>query len=361
MNPAPQPKVHLAAISPYKAGKTSRVPGVTPIKLSSNENPYGCSPKAREAYIEAAANLHRYPEGSCAALREKLADMHGVTPAHILCGAGSDELIGLLIHAYAGAGDEVLFTEHAFLMYKVYTLSAGATPVEVKETDLKADIPALLAGVTERTKIVFIANPNNPTGSYLTRDELKNLRDRLPSHILLAVDGAYAECAEAEDYECGLALASSTNNTVMLRTFSKLYGLPLLRLGWMLADIAIIESVSRIKSPFNVNGAAQAAGLAALNDTQWLAEQYQLNLTGKHRLTESLRAFGLKVHASEGNFVLVDFGSPPKAKEVVSALEAQNIFIRDVSSYKLPSCLRITVGTPEQNDALLNAIQALLS
>ncbi len=361
MNASPQPKPHLAAISPYKAGKTSRIPGVTPVKLSSNENPYGCSPKAQAAYLDAASTLHRYPESSCLGLREKLADMNGVTSAHILCGAGSDELIGLLIHAYAGAGDEVLFTEHAFLMYKVYTLSAGATPVEAMETNLKADIPALLAAVTERTKIVFIANPNNPTGSYVTQAELQGLRDRLPPHILLAVDGAYAECAEAGDYDSGLTLAGTTDNTVMLRTFSKLYGLPLLRLGWMLADPAIINAVSRIKSPFNVNGAAQAAGLAALNDKEWLAGQYQLNLQGKHSLVASFRSLSLKVYDSEGNFVLVDFGSPEKAKQVVAALEAQHIFIRDVTSYKLPNCLRVTVGTPEQITLLVTAVESLLS
>jgi histidinol-phosphate aminotransferase len=360
MTTLPQPKPHLAHISPYKAGKTSRTAGVIPIKLSSNENPYGCSPKAREAYITASTSLHRYPEGSCAALREMLAAMNGVTPENILCGAGSDELIGLLIHAYAGAGDEVLFTEHAFLMYKIYTLAAGATPVEAKEVGLRADVEALLTAVTDRTKIVFIANPNNPTGSYLTTAELKDLRTRLPSHILLVIDGAYAECAEAADCDNGHALASTTQNTVMLRTFSKLYGLPLLRLGWMLADAGIIDAVSRIKSPFNVNGAAQAAGLAALQDTEWLQEQHQLNIQGKHWIIAAFRALGLHAHDSEGNFTLVDFASRERAVHVAAGLEAQHIFIRDVLSYKLPHHLRVSVGSSEQNAALLRAVEGLI-
>jgi histidinol-phosphate aminotransferase len=358
---APRPKPYLSAITPYKAGKTSKAVGVVPTKLSSNENPYGASPKAVEAYVKAAANLHRYPESSCYDVRHRLAELHGLDSDHIICGAGSDELIGLLIHAYAGAGDEVLFTEHAFLMYKIYTLSSGATPVEAGETNLRADVEKLLAAVTERTKIVFIANPNNPTGSYLTRTQLADLRCRLPAHVLLAVDGAYAECADAPDYDDGKTLATTTNNTVMLRTFSKIYGLPFLRLGWMVGDGAIIDAVSRMKSPFNVNGAAQAAGLAALEDADWLAEQQRLNIVGKHYLIDAFRSLGLHAHDSQGNFTLVDFESREKAQHVVTALEAQNIFIRDVSAYKLPTCLRVSIGTEAHNAQLMEAVRAILA
>ena len=207
------------------------------------------------------------------------------------------------------------YSPNAFLMYKIYTLAAGATPVEARETNLRADTAALLAAVTERTKIVFIANPNNPTGSYLTATELTEFRRMLPAHIMMAVDGAYAECADAVDYDDGQILASTTNNTVMLRTFSKLYGLPFLRLGWMLGDAEIIDAVSRIKSPFNVNGAAQAAGVAALEDTEWLTQQYQLNLAGRDWLIGAFRALRLNAHDSQGNFTLVDFGSTERRKK----------------------------------------------
>ncbi len=355
----PTPKPYLSEIRPYVAGKSSLDPGVTPIKLSSNENPYGPSPKALEVYAKAAGALHRYPDGGCHALREAIAACHGLNPERIICGAGSDELIGLLVHAYASIGDEVIFTEHGFLMYKIYTLMAGATPVEVPETNLKADVDALLAAVTPNTKLVFIANPNNPTGSYLTREELGDLRRRLPAHILLAVDGAYAECANAEDYDSGLELAKTTENTVMLRTFSKLYGLPNLRLGWMLGADAIIDALHRVRSPFNVNGTAQAAGVAAIEDTDYTQEQFTSNLEQKHWLTAAIRELGYHAHDSQGNFTLVDLGSPEQATHIVRSLEQQHIYIRDVSGYKLPHCARITIGTPEENQRLMQALEAL--
>ncbi len=355
----PQPKPYLAHIKPYQQGKTSDAANITPIKLSSNENPYGASPKAIQAYNDTAISLHRYPEGSCAELRQALASKHGLQATNILCGAGSDELINLLIGVYAGSGDEVLFTEHAFLMYRVYTLANGATPVEAPETKLKADSAALLNAVTERTKILFLANPNNPTGSYLNKDELYALREKLPAHIILAIDGAYAECVDSNDYDNGLSLTRSTENTVCLRTFSKLYGLPSLRLGWMTACTDIINAVGRLKSPFNVSSAAQAAGLAALEDDTFFEQQRTHMLTYRKWLRIAFTSLGYHVYPSQGNFILVDFGSTQEQQRIIAGLEAQHIYIRDVTSYKLPTCGRITVGTVEENETLIAAMKEL--
>jgi histidinol-phosphate aminotransferase len=356
----PQAKSYIYQIAPYKQGKSASNPDVRPIKLSSNESPYGASPKAIEAYHNASKILHRYPEGSCKLLRQKLAELHAINADNIICGAGSDELIALLINAYCGVGDEVLFTEHAFLMYRVYSLSAGATPVEVAETNLKADIANIIAGITERTKIIFIANPNNPTGSYLTAQELAELHAKIPSNVILAVDSAYAECANATDYDDGLELAKTQDNVIMLRTFSKIYGLPLLRLGWAYGAPAIIDSMSRIKSPFNVNGAAQVAGLAALEDDEWNIAQQQHNAQARAYLTHELQTMGLHVYPSQANFILVDFGDEQRAKMVATALEAKHIYVREVAAYKLPKCLRISMGTVEENEIFLASLRDII-
>jgi histidinol-phosphate aminotransferase len=357
----PTPKPGILRIEPYKQGKYATAPGARCIKLSSNENPHGPSPKALEAYWAASSELHRYPDGSCAALREAIGEVHGLYPDKIVCGAGSDELLGLLIHAYAGPGDEVLFPEHAFLMYKIYTLSAGATPVEAPEKDLRADVDALLAKVTEKTKLVLLANPNNPTGSYLTEPELKRLRDGLPEHVILAIDAAYAECITAEDCPDGSALAGTGENTVMMRTFSKVYGLPALRLGWMYGPAAIIDVMNRARSPFNVSSVAQATGIAAVRDVAYTQAQRQLNAEAREALADNVSALGWHVYPSQGNFILVDFGSPDNAAAMNVHLLAQGIYVRDVKAYKLPQCLRITVGTQQENDALLEAMAEFLA
>lgn len=357
----PTPKPGILKIEPYKQGKYATAPGERCIKLSSNENPYGPSPKALEAYRAASADLHRYPDGSCGALREAIGDVHGLSPEKIVCGAGSDELLGLLIHAYAGPGDEVLFTEHAFLMYKLYTFSAGATAVEAPETNLRADVDALLARVTDQTKLLLLANPNNPTGSYLTEAELMRLRRELPERVILAIDAAYAECVTAEDCPDGRALAGSTENTVMMRTFSKVYGLPALRLGWMYGPAAIVDVMNRARSPFNVSSVAQATGIAAVRDTAYTQAQRQLNAEQRESLADSLSALGWHVYPSQGNFLLVDFGSADTAAAMNAHLLARGIYVRDVKAYKLPQCLRITVGTVEENEALLESMAEFLA
>lgn len=356
----PTPKAGILSITPYVPGKTSRAQNVKPLKLSSNENSYGPSPQAIAALNEAATSFQRYPDGGSLKLREAIASVHDLDAEQIVCGAGSDELIGLLVHAYAGAGDEVLYPEHGFLMYKIYALGCGATPVEAKETNLTTNVDALLAAVTPRTKMVFLANPNNPTGSYISATELKRLRDGLREDILLIVDGAYAEFVEEHDYSDGMELALSTPNTVILRTFSKIYGLGGLRIGWMVAHASIIDVMNRLRSPFNVSAAAQAAGAAAIRDTAYTEDMVRKHAEGRAFLAAECSRLGLKPYPSVANFVLVDFGTQEKAEHVLNGLLEQAIYIRDTMAYKLPTCLRMTVGTMEENQKLIAAIAALL-
>lgn len=356
----PTPKPGILKISPYTPGKSGKATTRT-IKLSSNENSYGPSPKAIHAYEEAIQKLNRYPDANANELREAIGEVQGIDPARIVCGAGSDELIGLLVNAYAGEGDEVLYCEHGFLMYKIYTLGAGAMPVEAPEVNYTANVDRILASITPNTKIVFLANPNNPTGTYLPELEVTRLRAAIPGHIILALDAAYAECVTASDYEPGLKLALTTNNTVMLRTFSKTYGLPALRLGWMVASPAIIDVINRLKGPFNTSYAAQMAGIAAMRDVEYTAEQKKLNDEQRTALTKALENLGLEVYPSQANFVLVEFGSEERAASICKKLvDEHGIYVREVGNYKLPTCLRITIGTEEENSILLGALKKMV-
>ncbi len=358
----PIAKSGIMSISPYVAGKTSVGDGVKPIKLSSNENPYGASPKAVEAYKNSVESINRYPDGSCLAVRKAIADVHNLPINNIICGAGSDELIGLIVSAFAGEGDEVLYSEHGFLMYKIYALAAGAVPVTAAERNLTTDVDAMLAAVTSRTKLVFVANPNNPTGSYINASELERLRDGLPSDVLLVIDSAYAEYAEnfaGDDYVAGAKMALENDNVIMTRTFSKIYGLSAVRLGWLVASDYIIDIINRVKSPFNVTTTATLAGAAAMLDAPWLAEQCRLNADGLEYLQNELDRLGLKHYPSVANFVLVDFGNADKAQQVVKFLADKNIYVRDVSGYRLPNCLRITIGTKQENISLIKALNEL--
>lgn len=360
----PQPKSHILGIKPYEQGK-SKVGSANGqpkklIKLSSNENPLGPSPRA----IEAARfydGLHRYPDGSAADLRATIADVHGLDASRIVCGAGSDELINLLIHAYAGAGDEVLYSQHGFLMYKIYATAHGATPVTAPETDLTADVDALLAAVTPRTKIVFLANPNNPTGTLLAQSEVGRLRAQLPQHILLVLDAAYAEYVEETDYDAGAKLVEATDNTVMLRTFSKVYGLPALRLGWAYAPATVVDVLQRIRSPFNVSSVAMVAGIAAIQDIEYTRHTVAYNNRERARLASALEGFGLKVTPSAANFLLIHFPqTEAKSAQAANAtLQADGIIAREVGAYGLPDALRITVGTEEENTAVIASLGKL--
>src|SRR6266436_6237675 len=262
----PQPRPGVLAIDPYVPGK-SKAPGVARVfKLSSNETPLGPSPKAVAAYPAVGEHLEDYPDGDSTALREAIGRAFGLDPNRIVCGAGSDDLLNLIADAYLKDGAEAIHTTHGFLVYPIATLGAGATPVAAEEKDYTADIDSILAKVSERTKIVFLANPNNPTGTYVPFDEVKRLHVALPKHVLLVLDAAYAEYVRRNDYEAGIELVATCENVVICRTFSKIHGLAALRLGWLYGPAHVVDAINRIRGPFNVNAAAMAAGIAALED-----------------------------------------------------------------------------------------------
>jgi histidinol-phosphate aminotransferase len=354
MTSTPQAKPGILEIQPYVGGKSKADGAMRTIKLSSNENPWGPSPRALEAYAAQAANLHRYPDGGHLTLREAIADAHGLPAAQLICGSGSDELLGLLTHAYAGAGDEVLYSAHGFLMYKIYTLANGATPVTAPEKNLHTDVDALLAAVTPRTKIVFLANPNNPTGTVIPFSEIRRLRAALPAEVILGLDGAYAEYIDETTYEAGKSLIAEGTNTVMFRTFSKIYGLPALRLGWAYAPTHIIDIMNRVRSPFNVTSPALTAGIAAVNDQDYITDMRNKNAVERKRLVHSLTPLGWESVPSAANFVLVKFGA--HVKPLNQFLTENGLIVREVAGYGLPEYLRLSVGTTDENTLLIDAI-----
>lgn len=360
--PRPEPKPGILSIKAYEAGKSKAETAKKIIKLSSNETPLGPSPKAMAAYVNAAATLHRYPDSGHSALREAIAEVHGLEAERIICGSGSDELIGMLVHAYAGAGDEVLYSEHGFLMYKIYTQGFGATPVTAPETNLTADVDALLAKVTKHTKLLFLANPNNPTGSYLSASDMKRLHAGLPGDVILVIDAAYAEYVEAADYSGGAELVRQFENVVMLRTFSKIYGLPALRLGWAYGPAPIIDVLNRIRGPFNVGAPALAAGIEAVRDTSFTEAAKAFNTRWLAWLSDEVRKLGLKVYPSAGNFILIEFSASGKhtAKAANEFLMKEGIIPREVSNYGLPNALRVSIGLEAENQAFVDALRAFL-
>jgi histidinol-phosphate aminotransferase len=355
---APVPGPGILDIAPYIGGKAKAEGFERPIRLASNESALGPSPKAMAAYRALAGEIHRYPDGSAAELREALGRRHGLDPARIVCGAGSDELIALLQRAYAGVGDEVLYSRHGFLMYPIGAKSVGATPVAVPERNLTADVDGFLARVTERTRIVFIANPNNPTGTYLSINEMNRLHAGLPPHVVLAIDAAYAEFVNRNDYEAGITLVDRAENVVMLRTFSKIYALAGLRLGWAYCPPAIADVLNRIRGPFNVNAAALAAGVAAVEDVAAVKRARAHNDQWLPWLSERLAALGLELTPSVGNFVLPRFPDEPRhnADAAFAFLQSRGILTRQMGGYGLPQCLRITIGTGEEMEAVAAAL-----
>jgi histidinol-phosphate aminotransferase len=347
----PNPKPGILSIKPYVGGK-ARVDGVRAIKLSSNENAWGPSTVAIKAFEAAASELHRYPE-SHSDLQEAIADAYHIPASELICGAGSDELIGLTVHAFAGTGDEVLYSAHGFLMYKIYALANGATPVTAPEKQLKADVDALLAAVTPRTKILFLANPNNPTGTYVPFSEVQRLRVSLPETVILGLDAAYAEYLDAADYAAGHALVKGTN-TIVFHTFSKIYGLPALRLGFAHARSEVIDVLNRVRSPFNVNAPALAAGIEAVKDQAYVADIRTRTARERARLATAIGELGFEVVPSVTNFLLVRFGA--KAEAVNAHLKSHGLIVREVSAYGLPEYLRISIGTEAENAQLIAAL-----
>lgn len=350
-------------ISPYVGGRSQAVGAGPTYKLSSNETPLGPSARAIRAFQQAATSLHLYPESSAAALRKAIGDTWGLNPERIICGNGSDEILHLLPQIYAGPGDEIIFSEHGFLVYRIVTLAASATPVVVPEPDKRTDIDGILRRVTDRTKIVFLTNPNNPTGSYNTPTELRRLRTGLPKDCLLVIDAAYADYVDRNDYESGIELVATTDNTIMTRTFSKIFGLAALRVGWAYAPADVVDAYNRVRGPFNVSTAAQAAAVAALQDQSHTADSKAHNTRWLVWLTEQISALGLKVYPSVANFLLVEF--PAAGKHTAAAaddfLMKKGVIVRAVTAYGLPTCLRISVGTEEGNHAAVAALKEFMS
>ncbi len=354
--PTPTPHPEILTIKPYIGGEAA-VPGVARvIKLSSNEGAFGPPPGARAAYAATVATLHRYPDGGARKLREAIGARFGLDPARIVCGAGSDDLIYALCLAYGGQGSELIMSRHGFSIYAIAGAYAGCTVIKTPERDLTADVDAILGAVTPATRLVFLANPNNPTGSLLPAPEIHRLRANLPETVLLVLDAAYAEYVDRPDYEAGATLVDAGANTVMTRTFSKIFGLGGLRVGWAYAPPAIIDVLNRVRLPFNVNAAAQAAAIAALAEPGWVETSAAHNRTERARLTATLSAAGLKLWPSEGNFVLADFTTPEAATAADQFLRARGLIVRPMGAYHLPHCLRLTIGTTEECDLLAVAL-----
>ncbi|MEC9368040.1 MAG: histidinol-phosphate transaminase [Pseudomonadota bacterium] len=360
---APAPKPGILDIDAYVPGVSKLAGGGPVIKLSSNETPLGASPKAIAAARAAMDGVDRYPDGTSHALRTALGARHGLNPERIVCGAGSDELLSLLASGYIGRGDEAIYTEHGFLVYRIAILAAGGTPVVAPENNRTADVDAVLKAVTPRTRAVFIANPNNPTGTYLPFDEVRRLRAGLPGQVLLVLDAAYAEYVRRNDYEAGIELVATTDNTVMTRTFSKIHGLAGLRIGWAYCPPGVADVLNRIRGPFNLSSPAIAAGVAALADTAHVEKAVAHNDKWLGWLATEIGKLGLEVTPSAANFLLVHF---PRTKgrtavDADAALQQRRIILRRVAAYGFPDGLRLTVGTEAENRAVVEALETFMS
>ncbi len=357
----PEPNPGVMDIMAYVPGRESAPGAFKVYKLSSNETPLGASPAAVEAARRVLEHPETYPDGQSAALREAIAAAHGLNAANIVCTNGSDEALGLLAQTYLGPGDEGVFTEHGFLVYRIYIQAAGAVPVVVKEKDERADVDAILAAVTEKTRIVFLANPNNPTGTYIPFEEVRRLHAGLPKHVLLVLDAAYAEYVRRNDYEAGVELVAASENVVMTRTFSKIHGLAGLRIGWVYAPAHILDALNRVRGPFNVNAVAIAAGAAAVADKAHVEKAAEHNNRWLAGVSDELTRLGLRVTPSVGNFVLIHFdGSGKSAAEADEFLIARGFILRRVGGYGFPNALRMTIGTEEANRGVVAALKELL-
>ena len=357
----PQALPRILEIASYQQGKSELEGHAEPIKLSSNESSFGPSPAATAAYHDAATHLHRYPDGTQRELREAIAEVHALDADRIVCGNGSEELIGLIIRAYVGEGDELLLTENHFVMCPIYGRVQGAKIVFAPEAAGGIDVDALLDSVTQRTRVVVIANPNNPTGTYVPYSEIERLHRALPENVVLILDGAYAEYVIRDDFDAGAGMVEGSVNVVMTRTFSKIYGLSGLRIGWAYTPTDVLAVLQRIRTPFNTNCAALAA--AAVRDQEFVADVRRHNAEWLTRITEALEQLGLEVTASVANFYLVDFANSQgrSAGGAAAHLEQHGIIPRPVHTGSADSVLRITVGTDDENEAVLTTLRAYMS
>jgi histidinol-phosphate aminotransferase len=343
----------ILKIMPYTPGKSKAEGFERVIKLSSNENPLGCSPLAIAAYKN-FADFSRYPDATSADLRAAIGKAHDLDDAKIICGAGSDEILKQIAYTFLGQGDEAIYTRHGFLVYPIAILAAGATPVVADEKDYTTDVDAILAKVTTKTRVVFVANPNNPTGTYVPASEIARLRKGLRSDILLVIDSAYAEVATASDYKDGRELVG--DNTIMARTFSKIYGLAALRLGWAYGGSNIIDLLNRTRAIFNIGAPTQAAGIAALQDKDFVKRSLEHNTKWRDILAQRIEELGWSVLPSQGNFVTVKFGD---SAGVFNHLKSHGILVREIANYSLPEFLRISIGTADENEFLLKCLQGV--
>lgn len=357
------PRPGVLDIEPYVGGR-AEIPGVArPVKLSSNESALGPSADAIAAYCAAKDSLSIYPEGSAKILRTAIGETFGLNPERIVCGNGSDELLTLLADAYLRPGDEVVFSQHAFLVYRIAALANSAKPVEVPEPQLRVDVSAMLAAITPRTRMVYIANPNNPTGSYLTPAEIRAIHAGLPKTALLVIDAAYCEYVRRNDYESGIELVSQFENVVMTRTFSKIHGLAGLRVGWAFCPASVADVLNRVRGPFNVSVPAQLAAVAALRDRAHVEKSVAHNEKWKGWLTQQIRALGLEVDDSVCNFILIRFpaSGARTARAADAYLSGRGLILRNVANYGLPDCLRLTIGGEEANRRVVAALAEFMS
>lgn len=348
----PQPGIMDIAL--YQGGPAHLAGMKDVVKLSSNENPLGPPPSAIEALTAAATSMHLYPSTDHAALRAAISEVWNVEAERIICGVGSDEVLQFVTQAFSGPGDEIIHTAHGFSMYPILTRMAGATPVCVPEADRVVNVNAILAAVTDRTRIVLLTNPGNPTGTRLADEDLRRLADDLPEHVILVIDGAYTEYAEG--YDGGASLARTRSNVLMTRTFSKVYGLGGLRVGWGYGPQTLIDVMTRIRQPFNLSTVALVAAEAAVRDTAWLETCVSLNAEQRLRLTGALRQLGFACDDSDTNFVLARANSVTEADAAEAALNADGILVRRVGSYGFPEGLRITVGDADKTSRVIAAL-----
>jgi|TARA_B110000259_G_scaffold104413_1_gene120018 histidinol-phosphate aminotransferase len=350
-------KSYIENIKPYIAGK-SKIGNKNVIKLSSNENSLGSSNKAIEAYKSTSDQLFRYPDGPSSELREAIAKKYNIKKERITCGAGSDEIISLLIEAFAGDGDAIIQSEYGFLMYQISATKFGAKTIKAKETNLKTDINEIIKLISSKTKIIFIANPNNPTGSYINKVELDKLIQNTPKNIIIAMDLAYAEYIDESDYPNIIEYVKNYENVIMMRTFSKIHGLAALRLGWCYSSQYIADSLNKVRGPFNVSMAAQKAGIAAINDIEFVKKSKDYNKEQLEFVKNELLRLNIKFYTSFANFILIDFKNENNCQKINQYLLNNGIIIRDMKAYNLPHCLRMTIGMMEENKEFIRLIES---
>ena len=361
----PKPITGLKNIAPYVGGESELKGFDKIVKLASNEGAFGPSPKTLEALKLTAHDFHRYPDGDCTELRNILGEKNNINYKNIICGAGSDELINLLCRCYAGPGDEILYSEHGFAMYPIYGKTVGASIVAAPENNRTVSVDGLLGLITQKTKIIFIANPNNPTGTYIPKREVERLVNNIPKNILLVIDSAYSEFVDRPDYTDGAEFVSANNNVVMLRTFSKIYGMGGLRLGWSYAPDSVLDILNRVRSPFNVSYPAIVSGIAALGDDEFLEMSQKHNQKWLKWTSDEIKGLGLTSAESVCNFLVVDFPNNNDLKKTAENadifLKSKGIIVRRMGGYGLPDSLRITIGLEKEMKYLIESLKIFMS